>query len=294
MKTVFNTSMVAHIWAQQSQDSGRNSGKTVFFEGKTIYSYGYHFPMASFVKPGLVLFNSRSYSVTTGAHQSETLRSLPNGIKSFHVPNCVIPNSRTDLRKTHNENLDHFTHIIETSIVKSSRARNGFNKTWQLDEAERAFSNYNNYLIAFKIRRKQLIALPNMEALRKAADIATKKVRLATIKKEKAALVKMTEEIEKWKTGKSNSRFFGVKKVFLRISGDMVETSQGATFPVDHARKAYRAIKIIKAKGLDWVKNGNSIRIGHFQLDTIKSNGNIKAGCHFVEWDEIKRIGEQL
>ena len=49
MQTVFNNSMVAHVWAQQTQAHGRNAGNTFYFEGPTIYSYGEHFPIATFV-----------------------------------------------------------------------------------------------------------------------------------------------------------------------------------------------------------------------------------------------------
>lgn len=36
-----NNSMVAHLWANEKKESAR--GNKFFFEGKSIYSYGYHF-----------------------------------------------------------------------------------------------------------------------------------------------------------------------------------------------------------------------------------------------------------
>lgn len=36
-----NNSMVAHLWANEKKESAR--GSNFFFEGRSIYSYGYHF-----------------------------------------------------------------------------------------------------------------------------------------------------------------------------------------------------------------------------------------------------------
>lgn len=36
-----NNSMVAHLWANEKKESGK--GSNLFFEGRSIYSYGYHF-----------------------------------------------------------------------------------------------------------------------------------------------------------------------------------------------------------------------------------------------------------
>lgn len=70
MKHVFNTSEVAHIWAAQSQQSGRNAQGNFYFEGQTIYSYGRHFPIATIVGND-VLFTDKSYSNTTAKHISK-------------------------------------------------------------------------------------------------------------------------------------------------------------------------------------------------------------------------------
>jgi len=50
MKKVFNTaSELIHVYAQQSQESGRCHN--VFFENTTdLYSYGHHYLLAKFIK----------------------------------------------------------------------------------------------------------------------------------------------------------------------------------------------------------------------------------------------------
>lgn len=67
-KKVFENSMVAHVWAQQNQDEGRSNNGQLYFDGKTIYSYGRHYPAGYVVDENTVLINSDKYSITTSKH----------------------------------------------------------------------------------------------------------------------------------------------------------------------------------------------------------------------------------
>ena len=80
----------------------------------------------------------------------------------------------------------------------------------------------------------------------------------------------------------------------MRIKGANIHTTQNASFPIEHAKKAFAAIRHCKETASEWKRNGKSIHLGNFQIDTIESNGNVKAGCHYIEWDEIARIARQL
>ena len=85
MKTKFTNSEVPHIWAQQNQETG--TGSNIFFEGKTIYSYGHHFPIATFINPTTVLSTTRSYGVSTARHISMTRCALRDGIDVIQAKN---------------------------------------------------------------------------------------------------------------------------------------------------------------------------------------------------------------
>ena len=66
---------VADAWAMgYSAKSG-----TMFTDGETIYSYGYHFPIAKRVN-GYVLFNHTRYSATTSKHQCHVRRAMRGNI----------------------------------------------------------------------------------------------------------------------------------------------------------------------------------------------------------------------
>ena len=92
MKKVFTNKMVSHVWAQQTQEEGRNSSKSLFFENETIYSYGYHFPIAKFI-PGTsyVLFNTDFYTKTTRLHQNLVRRAISSDYQ-FNLPNSIWDN----------------------------------------------------------------------------------------------------------------------------------------------------------------------------------------------------------
>ena len=89
MKTVFNGSMTAHVWAQQNQSEGRNSGGTFWFRDSTIYSY--RTPIARFVwAPSgapVVLIGAEKYSPSTGRHLSHIWRATQHHLQ-FTVP-CI-------------------------------------------------------------------------------------------------------------------------------------------------------------------------------------------------------------
>lgn len=81
MKMVFTNSELVHVWASQSQQSGR--ANSMHFEGSNLYSYSQ--VIGSFVtnRKGQKAFLawSDTYSVTTSQHQSEMRSALPSQYK---------------------------------------------------------------------------------------------------------------------------------------------------------------------------------------------------------------------
>lgn len=87
MAQVFSNDMVAHVWAQQNQQSGRSNNGNFYFEGRTLYSYGGHFPVGIFAAPGGPVFiNADSYSVSTSKHQSYARRAVSHVSPQFYMP----------------------------------------------------------------------------------------------------------------------------------------------------------------------------------------------------------------
>jgi hypothetical protein len=85
MKTVFDHEMTAHVWAQQSQPSGRSSDRRMYFEGSNLYSYGPHFVLGHITPDGTALLNSNGYSSSTGKHKFLAARAVSHRTV-FYVP----------------------------------------------------------------------------------------------------------------------------------------------------------------------------------------------------------------
>ncbi|KKK46642.1 hypothetical protein LCGC14_3163180, partial [marine sediment metagenome] len=83
-----SNSEVAHFWANQSQMEGYT--KSMFFRGKSIYSYGDHYEAGRLVTDDhgdtVALYNNKNYSVTTTGHVS-LVRGASRQFPGFSVRN---------------------------------------------------------------------------------------------------------------------------------------------------------------------------------------------------------------
>lgn len=82
-----NNSMVAHLWANEKQESA--NGSNFYFEGESIYSYGRHFEVGRIARnkrgEKAYLINDTYYSSTTSKHQYYVREAIPTGSKVFYV-----------------------------------------------------------------------------------------------------------------------------------------------------------------------------------------------------------------
>lgn len=87
-KQVYPNSEIPHIWANQTQDSARNSGHTLYFEGKTIYSYRDSAPIGTLFGENEVFLANRTFSPTTSKHQSRVRMAVTHkkAVYVYHVP----------------------------------------------------------------------------------------------------------------------------------------------------------------------------------------------------------------
>jgi hypothetical protein len=126
---------------------------------------------------------------------------------------------------------------------------------------------------------------------------------VARLWREDHELAREAANIAKWRAGER--AYFGYNlPIMLRVSGEDIETSRGARFPIEHARRALPLLlrarsrlnaetlprMILKreasALGMSGDDMGRTIRLGAFSVDAIDSAG-VTAGCHFVTWQEV-------
>lgn len=85
MKQVHDKSMVAHLWANRSQDAARTAGNNFWFTGAKLFSYGPHFVCGYITDwktedgKTVYLMNDGSYSKTTARHMCEA-RNAARGL----------------------------------------------------------------------------------------------------------------------------------------------------------------------------------------------------------------------
>lgn len=323
MKTVFpNISMVCHVWAQRSQPFGKTGNGNVYFDGSTIYSYGWHFPIAKLIdnKQGetVCLYNDDSYSVSTSNHQNEvrsaashyrritcdteTLRYVVN-----HYHNTESKEFRQRLAKFVSDNV---TGKITESAKSAARRRAAHLKQRDIDSANRAYSNgvdlLDFYGAKMPIKTRNLITKLNedtatvLQAHEKQIAAQRKKEAKLRAEREKERQALIAEAVQVWLEGgeptyKQGDALRHHEYIYMRPEDDgNIHTTHKAQFPIEHGKKAFAFIRQCKERGETWHKNGQQIRLGHFAIDSIDAKGNVKAGCHYVKWDEIERVARIL
>ncbi len=300
MKTVFPTSEIAHIWARQSQEHGK-AVANIFFEGPKIYSYGRHFCIANIIKPGVVLFTTQRYSVSTARH----INMVDYACNHMRKIYCANPDGSLS------NNLDGFQARIscELDILKNDRKRPATKDQAKL-ELSRIVSQVAEYLevtgnkLSKKLHSEFLLYLEAAKSEQAAADLQTKldkrekKKQREEDKKRAQILADGKTELMKWRSGRKSNFVRSYSHldlpVMLRATRndeqnnsispkDEIETSKGARVPYEQGRKLYTLIKAGRdVRGYDL--NGYTV---------ISLNGVLKVGCHEIERTEIDRFAKK-
>ena len=287
-KVLKNHDEVAHVWAQQLQHEGR--ANNVFFYGKTIYSYGEHYPIAKFQKKNVVLMNSETYSVSTSKHGSIVLRALDlDTVKVFHVPYTGSEKEKP----YHLLNVESYHKEFERFLDKASRARSNY--SYYLSWAKASRDDALRYCKEFRCKKH----LKEFDFESDSVKEKVSKIKIREKEKEERRIALLEAALKKgviqWRDGK-NVLIQQYPETLLRLSSDgkTVETSKRAYFPIEDAKRAIRFVKAIVKKGEPWERNGERFKIGIYQLDTVSACGDVKAGCHRVKFNEIERLSNAI
>jgi hypothetical protein len=291
MKTVFSShNEAAHIWASQSQNSGR-AGNIEFDDG-VIYSYGRHFPVARFAPEfgDIVLFTDRGYSSSTGKHKSIIRGAIPGG---FNVVYCDDP-TRSPLH-----NLDKWRANVE-------RLRRDFAaKTHKISRGNLAVEIFKTcesaivYCMALKIEAPQWTNESNDEMsardyvyeLAKARDI---KREAARVERERLAGIDAAERIALWQNGENvPQNGFQYCATLLRLKNDQIQTSRGANIPVADALALWPLLVRVKQSGKTLEAGLRQINLGAYRFNSF-DGATLIVGCHSIAWDQIEKMAEQL
>ena len=140
----------------------------------------------------------------------------------------------------------------------------------------------------------------NRRNMREAREALTKAQREAeNVKAREMQRIAHESMVAEWRAGQRFNlpRFAQTDDsggALIRISGDMLETSMGASVPLSHAIKVFHRVAQCRALGQSWHRNGSTIRVGSFEVDAIEPDGSFKAGCHLFNWSEIERAAREV
>lgn len=289
-----NNRQVAHVWAQQTKQSGK--GSSFYFEGATIYSYGPHFPIARFVEckgRKAVLFTTRSHSNSTAKHLNYThsaLYGLPHPVFSVYDPSQV-PQSQV-------VRVD-YTQRVAALAEAAARSRKHGESTIEQAQTLATEANACAEFFGWKWRLELPTITPELIAKmreRKAADRAAEIVReerREAARQEQAAKDRAT--IAAWLTGADVQYPYSHGDVTrLRVFGDTVQTSRGAEVPATHAKRLWPIIQRVVKSGTPYHRNGHTEHVGEFAVDAIEADGTLKAGCHIIAYAELQTVAVAL
>ncbi len=294
---IFDKREIAHLWIHAEKREARTRTNNFSFHGDTLISYAT--PIAQiFRKRGKVvatLHLNQTWSVTTSGQQCLARQSC-NQFPIFHVA------SFDDIKR----NLADYKGRIAVQAITAQRAKS--RKQSELWRLEALTSEANNYakLVGSKAKFKAMSAADLLQleiAAREESKKQAERNKLALLEKEKRAAERLQRAMSNlggWLRGELPSGEVSILPFsYLRVRqviGEeaVVQTTQGATVPLQHVQRAIPLVLKLIERGETWQRNGHSIHLGHYQLDRITADGQVIAGCHKFEASEVKRFAKVL
>lgn len=279
MKKVFSNSELAHTYARQSQIEGRNSNGSFYFYGKSIYSYGRHFPIAKIVtnQQGVeaMLFTFRTYSNTT----SKQVSVVKSATRQYNKIYCYNPES------SHEDNLKTWLRLAEIQAEKLQRAKKPELYLTELAYISNQVTNYTEFFgIEIPLTLTTVLSIKdkseNLEYMSKKAEL----IKIENAKKQKEDKIKYKEQFKKWLNFETSRIYSGLNLDFLRVNDNRVETTQAVQIPMEIAKRLHNKIKT------------NTLQVGETILNyKVNEVGNIiKIGCHTFKKAYLLNFGSKL
>lgn len=74
---------LCHVWASGKKESAKSNNGQLYFEGRTLYSYGRHYAVGVTMPDNVVLLNSSKSSVTTARHCTYAARATSHMARHY-------------------------------------------------------------------------------------------------------------------------------------------------------------------------------------------------------------------
>lgn len=261
---------------------------------------------------GVAFVTSQNYSVTASGHVSAARYAL-NHFRLFVVPDVLAKHFWE-----HEKNVAHLVAEYQAEIARDLRARKL--PFWITDEGSRnryahLADTINDYAGLFGVNlwetqaqwagrdwredTRALIAAHRArdtpEAIARREKAKAKRAVAEKAKAEKQAQER-AERIEAWRNGGAplwRADLEAMPCALLRVVGDTLQTSHGASVPL---RDAKRLFSFISQNMGAHVRGAVPVgfKVGAYELSLIEENGDFRVGCHFIKYEEAARLASQI
>jgi hypothetical protein len=289
MKTKYSSNKeLTHIWANDPDSSVYKSANNMSCHNGKLYSYNTVIAQIVTKENGraTVIFNTGHFSVTT-AKQQGLARDAARHYDMFFIN---LPKWGLDSLVYGQHDFDQYIKEpmekeAAALLIKASRSRVHTSRYYT--QAHEIFLNLKHYAAFFELAYTS----PDLATLEAQALEADKKQKeLEKIRKAKR-IIEQAEALEQWRAGHDVRNNFELTA--LRIKEDQIETTRGARIPLDHAIKFWGLIKSWHDKGVSYVKDHHSIKLGYYTVNKFDGKTLI-VGCHSIPYSEIQGIANQL
>lgn len=327
-KQVFPNDELAHIWANQRQESGRNSAGNISFTRRKIYSYATVQAELMKDKEDTVFIVDYNYSNTTAKHLSYIRNAIAYKTKiSVRYPADVRPYSENFWKNIEDMRANAINYLQDAEkpkIQAKTRIKNRELAVYELNRIIDFLGVFGLTIETLKNKGEETFKKPPLHCEKATFEYTVKLVKSRliildgdkhlleeyTIQKDKAqkqkdkalakqraeTLAKAHEYLAKWLKGENVDTYqlSIIPEIYLRgiPKGDATEaqTSWGARVTVKRAKVLYALLKG------DLKKNAN--RILGFDIDGYKvveaSTEHLKVGCHIILKSEINRFAKKM
>lgn len=320
MRQVYATSEIPHLWAhgKSAGPTGdpysygiRNSPRSLYCsgDGRTIYSYGSHFPIARRVetKQGIVfLVTTAAYSATTDRHTAAVRQAIRNlGIVFYIHPGRAETTWNAIEKRQGTRSLwvaEWYNEQIQIALKAACKPRiRGTTRLRHIDAAKRLRAEWVALHEFFKLPcgvnrvpeiTEDIDALKAEHAEAIERERKSQKQREASAKRAQARRhAEALQLLPSWRAtgeGSYGRTEGGVYRAgicdlsypALRVSGAEVKSSHGARVPVDSAKALLRMVP-----RMDYGKL-IPVEVGPYTGVRVNSTA-LHIGCHSIPWVEV-------
>lgn len=272
----YSNSEVAHRFATGIGE--RCKGSNMFFDGDTIYSYGYHFPMA--IKwNGRLLYNDQRYSNSTARHQSYVYGACSH----MDIVHCATLEHWNQWEHRCSaafidENLKLWMRDVDELVKKMATAlkpNKWLAKILDIVENVERFCDVFGHTVP-----EEFTKFKDEESINAAKEYARREI-AEEKERERERQAEMIEKFHEFKTNWVNLPYQIVR---YRAEKNRFETSKGVQIPYEVGKQFYEALR----DGL--LKAGD--RVLYYRVNKVGDTINI--GCHTFKKKYLLDYGKKM